>query len=153
METIYADHPSAGWIIRALERRDIPGALGVFEECLTEFPWRSSFIAERTQLFQAALNSDVLIASEEKAGVVGFMVADLSTGYISHLFVDFDWRLCGIGTAFLDLAREASGRQLTLDVDEENHSGRAAYEALGWRVTETARMTRRGYRQVRMISP
>ena len=153
METVYAHHPNAGWIIRPLVQGDVSGALEVFEACLAEFPWRPSFNNERAHLFQAAVNSDVLIAAEDNAGVVGFMVADLSTGYISHLFVHLDWRLCGIGTAFLDLAREASGKQLVLDVDEENAAGRAAYEALGWRVTEAARMTGRGYRQVRMISP
>lgn len=153
METVYAHHPNAGWVIRPLIRGDVSGALSVFEACLAEFPWRSSFESERAHLFQSAVNSDVLIASEPQAGVVGFMVADLSTGYISHLFVDIDWRLCGIGTAFLDLAREASGKQLVLDVDEENAAGRAAYEALGWRVTEGARKTNRGYKQVRMISP
>ncbi|MEO0881105.1 MAG: GNAT family N-acetyltransferase [Pseudomonadota bacterium] len=153
METVYAHHPNAGWVIRPLMQGDVGQALGVFETCLAEFPWRESFAKERAHLFQSAVNSDVLIASEAQAGVVGFMVADLSTGYVSHLFVDLDWRLCGIGSAFLALAREASGQPLVLDVDEGNSGGRAAYESLGWRIAEPARMTGRGYRQVRMISP
>lgn len=81
------------------------------------------------------------------------MLADLAEGYIPYLFIDMDWRLCGIGTSLLALARRTSGKPLMLDCDAGNKAALAAYEAMGWHVVVGAPRRKVPFRQVRLISP
>ena len=76
----------------------------------------------------------------------------MRTGYVDHLFVDEDWRLCGVGRGLLEVARYEAARPLILDVDMQNVAARRAYEKLGWHVVVDAKPLRPG-QQVRLVSP
>jgi len=153
VSVIFDNNPAAGWGIRLFKSGDAVGMKRVFEGCLRDFPWRGSILSEWRNLKASAKGSDILVAEEPSAGIVGFMVIDFSKSYISHVFVDIDWRLCGIGRAFLDIARETTGKSLALDVDEDNTAAQHAYKALGWQVVAPAKSEGAGYRQIRMVSP
>ena len=152
MRTI-TSHPGAGWRIRAYTHGDLRGVLRVFRQCLQAFPWRGSFGRERAELVRGSVGRSIFVAEEPQAGIVGFLVVDLAEGYVPYLFVDLDWRFCGIGKAFLAIARDQARRPLMLDVDEPNMAARAAYKALGWRETAEARANRAGVRQIRLVGP
>lgn len=145
-------HPGAGWSIRKGRGRDLTAMLRIFRDCLTRFPWRRNIQAQKRDLVQACSSHTVFVAEEPSAGLVGFMLVDLSNSYVSHLFVDPDWQLCGIGRGLLDIARGRVQGPLALDVDVENAAGRAAYAALGWQVAVSTR--KNGKRtHIRLISP
>lgn len=149
---VLAHHPSAGWSIRPATRGDADGIVDVFRDCLVDFPWRGDPVAQARDLVRAMHAHTTFVAEEPQAGIIGFLLTDSGVAYVPYLFVQLDWRLCGVGRTLLRLARQEAGRPLTLDVDEANRAGRAAYEALGWRVAATSR-GRRGHRQIRMLSP
>ncbi|MEM9670555.1 MAG: GNAT family N-acetyltransferase [Pseudomonadota bacterium] len=154
MPITFRSHPNAGWGIRLFKSTDSGGVRRVFDRCLREFPWRGSITEEWRNLKRTLKGSDIFVSEEPQAGIVGFMVINLSTGYISHVFVEMDWRFCGIGRGFLDIARDMTGKPLTLDVDEANTAAVDAYEALGWHVVApTVRPPGVTYRQIRMVSP
>jgi GNAT superfamily N-acetyltransferase len=147
-------HDAAGWSIRPFSQNDRAAVFHIFRRCLKEFPWRGDWRAYQPSL-QASLMAPLaqkFVAEEPSAGVVGFITLQTQSAYVDHLFVDADWRLCGVGRGLLEVAREAAGRSLSLDVDEDNHRARDAYAALGWRMVAETRLTRHGA-QVRLIGP
>lgn len=97
------------------------------------------------------LAAEVFVAEEARAGVVGFVSLEGLSAYVPHLFVDADWRYCGIGRGLLEVARDQVGQPLKLDVDRENVRALAAYQAMGWRVAATA--GQRPGDQIRLIGP
>ncbi len=153
MSATYDHHDSAGWSIRRWSLADSKPVLRIFDDCLAEFPWRTDKAAYRRDLVRACASHSIFIAEEPSAGVVGFMLADLAEGYVPYLFIDIDWRLCGIGTGFLALARRLCGKPLTLDCDAGNTAALAAYEALGWQVAVGAPGRKGRFRQIRLVSP
>lgn len=124
-------HASAGWEIRPHSRDDQSGIEAVFLKCLEEFPWRDRK-AELEALCYTRKYSTVLVATEPDAGIIGFIILQSDKAYVSHLFIDLDWRFCGIGRGLLSVARTLSHSALQLDVDERNKGAIAAYSALGW---------------------
>ena len=48
-------------------------------------------------LQNAFASARVLVAEEASAGIIGFLTLNITTGYVDHLFVHADWRLCGVG--------------------------------------------------------
>lgn len=140
-------HPSAGWKIRPHTREDHPEIERVFVACLREFPLRNA-AHEVNSLHYVLRNASVLVATERQAGLIGFLAMQAEAAYVSHLFVDADWRFCGVGSGLLSTARGVSGKPLCLDVDEYNHGAIAVYEHLGW--TETVDHGRPGPKQRRL---
>ena len=65
-------------------------------------------------------------------GLVGFLTLERSKAYVAHLFVDRDWRLCGVAAGLLDVARDLARSPLQLDVDIQNEAAFRAYKKLGW---------------------
>ena len=65
--------------------------------------------------------------------MVGFLTLEQGKAYVPHVFVDGDWRFCGVGSGLLQVARNFVGRPLKLDVDIQNAAAIEAYTALGWR--------------------
>ncbi len=149
---VMLSHSAAGWTIRPHTRDDAPEIERVFRGCLAEFPWRRTREPQEIERLHYLLRtSTVLVAEEADAGIVGFVILQAESAYISHLFVDMDWRFCGIGTGLLQVSRSIACNRLRLDVDVNNHEAQAAYERLGWQ--ETVDQGRPGVGQLRMISP
>lgn len=144
-------HPGAVWHIREFERRDYRPCYQLFRDCLKEFPWRGPAAPYLRQLFNSLPTARAWVAEEPQAGVVGFMTMRPQSGYVDHLFVDRDWRLCGVGRGLLQVGREEMDQPLLLDVDAQNLAARKAYEALGWRVM--ARTGDDNREQIRLIGP
>ncbi|KCZ50592.1 GNAT family N-acetyltransferase [Hyphomonas pacifica] len=144
-------HPAAGWRIRPFSRRDYRPCYQLLRDCLTEFPWRSPAAPYLRKLFNSLPSARAWVAEEPNAGVVGFLTLRPEVCYIDHLFVARDWRLCGVGRGLLDVARQETGRPLSLDVDMQNVNARKAYEALGWKVG--ARTGSAKAEQIRLIGP
>ena len=46
--------------------------------------------------------------------------------------MDADWRLCGVGSGLLAVARDLARAPLSLDVDVQNEYAMRAYKAMGW---------------------
>lgn len=113
-------------------RSDNAGIERLFRDCLTTFTWRGQETEEVIRLRHALSVSDCLIAREEHAGIIGFLVLERRKSYVSHLFVDSDWRLCGVGSGLLDVARDLARASLQLDVDVQNEGAVRAYRAMGW---------------------
>lgn len=149
METL--SHTAAGWTIRPSGPKDHRGISRVFLECLVEFPWRDSPRRELMGMENALLSGECFVATEPQAGVVGFIIFDEITGYVSHLFVEDDWRFCGVGSGLLNATRDAAQKPLHLDVDEQNSNALRAYQALGWTEMVGTPKPRQGQR--RLISP
>lgn len=143
-------HPSAGWSIRRAVRGDRAAVEAVFLNCLRAFPWRRSVENELIRFRQTILTAEIFVAEEAHAGIIGFVTLEGLTAYVPHLFVDADWRYCGIGRGLLDVAREQVGQPLKLDVDRQNERALAAYMAMGWTVPATA--GRRPGDQIRLVS-
>ena len=91
------------------------------------------------------------MAEEKQAGVVGFLTLEQAKAYVPHVFVDRDWRFCGVGSGLLQVARGFIGRPLQLDVDVKNEAAIEAYIALGWK--ERAKVGRGQREQVRLVGP
>lgn len=144
-------HPNAGWSIRLAGPDDRQAIERVFLDCLQDFPWRGSPVQQLRWMRQTSLAADTYVAEEPRAGVVGFLTLEDFNAYIPHLFVDLDWRFCGIGTSLLDVARSAAGKPLKLDVDRLNVKARAAYRSMGWK--EIAHAGARKNDQVRLLGP
>ena len=68
-----------------------------------------------------------------------------------HLFVAEDWRLCGVGSGLLEVARDLARAPLSLDVDDQNALAMKAYLAMGWTEKVDAPGGRAG--QVRLTGP
>lgn len=145
-------HTGAGWIIRPFNRNDRIACLRIFSDCLRAFPWRGHWQAYLPVLQDAFVASRTLVADEPSAGVVGFVTVQVRNGYVDHLFVQEDWRLCGVGRGLLDVARSEAAKPLILDVDTQNMAARRAYEKMGWQVAVDAKPMRPG-QQVRLVSP
>lgn len=131
-------HPAAGWSIRRLADRDRETCLDIFMACLGDFHWRGPHGRYTAPLMAALSRRTSWVAEEPRAGIVGFITLKPRLAYVDHLFVDVDWRLCGIGRGLLTVAREAAAKPLTLTVDVQNTAARRAYEALGWMPTGQA---------------
>ena len=144
-------HTSAGWEIRPHNRDDQSGIEAVFLRCLAEFPWRRNRETELEALLYARKYSTVLVATEPDAGIIGFIILQSDKAYVSHLFIDQDWRFCGIARGLLSVARTLSQGPLQLDVDERNKGAIAAYAALGW--TEKVRGGPDQRDQRRLVGP
>ena len=144
-------HPAAGWHIRPFERRDYRPCYKLFRDCLREFPWRGAATPYLRQLFNSLPTARAWIAEEPNAGVIGFLTLRPDSGYIDHLFIDADWRLCGVARGLLEVARGQMAMPLSLDVDVQNTAARRAYEALGWKIV--ARAGKAKADQIRLISP
>lgn len=144
-------HVSAGWFIRPFEKADLVSMESLFLDCLDDFPWRGGPVDELVRLRKAIRVSRCLIAEEAKAGLVGFLTLERERPYVAHLFVDRDWRICGIGSGLLEIARNLARAPLELDVDVQNESARRAYQAMGWVEKVGASASRPG--QTRMSGP
>ncbi|MEQ8557364.1 MAG: GNAT family N-acetyltransferase [Henriciella sp.] len=125
-------HRAAGWKIRLRMQSDNSGIETVFRDCLTAFPWRGQQTEEIIRLRHAISLSDCLVAHELSAGLIGFLVLERKKAYVSHLFVNPDWRLCGVGSGLLGVARDMARAPLQLDVDTQNETAVRAYKAMGW---------------------
>lgn len=136
-------HRAAGWKIRLRMSSDNQGIEALFDDCLQDFPWRSSGSEETIRMRKALASSDCLIAHEAKAGVVGFLILERPKAYVSHLFVHRNWRFCGVGGGLLDVARDMARSPLQLDVDIQNEPAMRAYKAMGW-IEKVGAVTPRG---------
>jgi len=128
-------HSSAGWEIRPHSRNDRAAIERVFLDCHTELPWRTEPGPDLNTLRYALKYSSVLVAHEKDAGGIGFIVFLTERCYVSHLFVDMNWRFCGVARGLLDVGRTLSSGPLQVDLDTQNTGALAAYAAMGW--TET----------------
>ena len=146
METL--SHNAAGWTIRPSGPRDHRGIARVFLGCLVEFPWRTSPRRELMGMENALLSGECFVATEPQAGVVGFIIFDEFTGYVSHLFVEQDWRFCGVGSGLLDAVRGIARKPLHLDVDEQNYNALQMYQRLGWTEVVGTPKPRQGQRRM-----
>ena len=144
-------HPGAGWSVRHWRREDYPRIEVIFKDCLKVFPWRGPERDEVLRLRQTLSANVAFVAVEKRAGVVGCLTLEQGKAYVPHVFVDPDWRLCGVGSCLLQVARGFVGQPLRLDVDVQNESAIEAYTALGWR--EQAKVGRGRHDQVRLIGP
>jgi len=145
-------HAGAGWSIRPLEAADIADCREIFAACLSDMPWRAGHRGQHLALRRALEGQPGWVAEEPNAGAIGFLTLQLPACYIDHLFVQEDWRLCGVARGLLEVAwREAEG-PLSLDVDTENLAARRAYAALGWQVLASTGGGGRG-RQMRLVGP
>ncbi len=149
---VMLSHDAAGWKIRPHTREDAEAIERVFRETFVEFPWRATREARDTDRLRYLLQtSTVLVAEEDNAGVVGFLILQAEAAYVSHVFVAPDWRFCGIAAGLLKVGRSISGQRLRLDVDVDNEQAISAYTQLGWK--ETVDHGRAGVGQVRFIGP
>ena len=144
-------HPGAGWSVRRARSSDFSDISVIFRACLEAFPWRAVAVEEHLRLRIALVQGDILVAEEDQAGVIGFLILERKKPYVSHLFVDPDWRFCGVGAGLLEVARDVVRQPLQLDVDVLNVHAQAAYEAMGWTVVAPA--GGRNGDQIRMIGP
>jgi len=144
-------HPGAGWSVRHWRRDDYPQIEVIFRDCLKAFPWRGPENTEIMRLRQTLSANVAFVAVEKQAGAIGFLTLEQGKAYVPHVFVDHDWRLCGVGSGLLSVARRFVGQPLQLDVDVQNESAIEAYTALGWR--ERAKVGRGRQEQVRLIGP
>ncbi len=78
-------------------------------------------------------NNQVWVA-EEDGRLAGFMA--MHADFIDQLYVDPDIQRRGIGTAFLDHARQLSPSTLHLFTFQSNANGRAFYEKNGFRAVK-----------------
>jgi GNAT superfamily N-acetyltransferase len=145
-------HAGAGWSIRPFQAADAGPCLSIFRDCLTSMPWRIRNRGQYMVLRRALGPNNAWVAEEPDAGVIGFLTLQLPQDYIDHLFVDPDWRFCGVARGLLEVARQAATGPLSLDVDAENMGARRAYEALGWQVVAST-TTNTKARQMRLVSP
>jgi len=145
-------HAGAGWSIRPFVATDAGACLAVFRDCLTDMPWRARNRGQYLILRRALTPPNAWVAAEPEAGVIGFLTIQRVQDYIDHLFVDPDWRFCGVARGLLEVARQSATGALSLDVDEENIGARRAYEALGWQVVASTTAASKA-RQMRLVSP
>jgi GNAT superfamily N-acetyltransferase len=145
-------HASAGWSIRKMAAEDRDACLAIFRECVSAFPWRGDWQGQVPQLKRAFEIGRSFVATEPRAGTVGFLTLQLPQCYVDHLFVHEDWRFCGVARGLISVARRLAGKPLSLDVDLKNMGARRAYEALGWRVEARAQGKHTGG-QLRLVSP
>lgn len=144
-------HPGAGWSVRHWRREDYPQIEVIFKDCLKAFPWRGPERDEIIRLRQSLSANVAFVAAEKNAGVIGFLTLEQGKAYVPHVFVNRDWRFCGVGSGLLKVARGFVGGPLQLDVDVQNQAAIEAYVALGWR--ERAKVGRGRNEQVRLIGP
>lgn len=130
-------HLCAGWEIRPHARHDRAGIQQVYASCLKEFPWPFARHTEPEGLEYVLSYTTTLVATEPSAGIVGFMILNTETGYLSHLFVDPDWRFCGIGSGLMDVGRVLCSTPLIMELDLRNAHARAACAAAGWQEMAT----------------
>lgn len=145
-------HAGAGWSIRPFAPADAGPCLTIFRECLADMPWRVRNRGQYMILRRALGPQNAWVAEEPDAGVIGFLTLQTPQDYIDHLFIDPDWRFCGVARGLLEVARQSATGPLSLDVDEDNLGARRAYEALGWQVVASTSATGRA-RQMRLSSP
>ncbi|WP_169711780.1 GNAT family N-acetyltransferase [Henriciella litoralis] len=144
-------HPAAGWQIRPYRRDDHVSLESLFLDCLVDFPWRGNKADETVRLRQCIRTGPCLVAEEKTAGLIGFLTLETANAYVPHLFVDRDWRLCGVGGGLLEVARDLARSPLQLDVDLQNEGAIRAYRALGWSEKVNARPSRPD--QTRLAGP
>lgn len=145
-------HAGAGWSIRPFTAADAGACLAIFRDCLTDMPWRIRNRGQYMILRRSLTPLNAWVAEEPDAGVIGFLTVQLPQDYVDHLFVDRDWRFCGVARGLLEVARQGATGALSLDVDAENLGARRAYEALGWEVVASTGSTSKA-RQMRLVSP
>lgn len=145
-------HAGAGWSIRPFEPADAGACLAIFRDCLTDMPWRVRNRGQYMILRRALGPQNALVAEEPDAGIIGFLTLQMAQGYVDHIFVDRDWRFCGVARGLLEVARAHVDGTLSLDVDTENLGARRAYEALGWQVVASTTANGKA-RQMRLVSP
>ncbi len=143
-------HHAAGWEIRPHAREDRDAIKAVLQICLQEFPWHVTTRFDPDALEHALSYTTAIVATEKKAGIVGFMIVNTESGYVSHIFVLPEWRLCGIGSGLLEVGRVLSGKRLFQELDERNKCGLAACAAMGW--SEMVAEGNTGSWQVRLVS-
>lgn len=115
-------------------------------------PWRARHRGQHLALRRALEGQPAWVAEEPNAGIIGFLTLQVPADYIDHLFVDEDWRFCGVARGLLEVARREAEGPLSLDVDTENLTARRAYEALGWQVVASTGSAGRA-RQMRLVGP
>lgn len=125
-------HRSAGWEIRPHSRDDREGIRRVYDICLHQYPWQFAPNTNPDALDYALSYTSALVATVRQTGIVGFMILNSETGFVSHLFVEPDWRLCGVGSGLLEVGKVLTPRPLQQQLDVRNRSGRAACAAMGW---------------------
>lgn len=139
-------------MIRPLETADVSECRDIFTDCLSDMPWRGRQRGLHLALRRALETQPAWVAEEPNAGIIGFLTLQGPADYVDHLFVDPDWRFCGVARGLLEVARREASGPLSLDVDTENMSARRAYEALGWQVVASTVGAGR-MRQMRLVGP
>lgn len=144
-------HRAAGWHLRRFGAiPDRAGCERVFAACVSEFGWMRGPQSLPPGWWREGTGLAIRVAEVREAGIVGFMMLNPQSGYVSYLLVERDWRLCGIGRGLLKAAGQVAGGPLSLDVDRENRFARAAYGALGFR--EVAAREQGGRHQIRVVA-
>lgn len=144
-------HRSAGWEIRPHSREDRAGIASVYRDCVNEYPWQLTSQDGSDLLEYALCYTSCIVAEEAQAGIIGFMIFNSETGFVSHICVHPDWRFCGIGSGLHDVGKVLSTRPLQQQIDLRNRLGRAACAAMGW--TELPPEDENSGWQIRLISP
>lgn len=125
----------------------------IFDDCVSEFTWLNTpkpaprIWADDRQKVTTWV-ADVEAGDSDR--VIGFLMMSGRNAYVNYLLVERDWRLCGVGQGLVDVARDAAGVPLSLDVDEENTRALSAYRAMGFAPLRTERAE--GRRLVRLES-
>jgi GNAT superfamily N-acetyltransferase len=145
-------HAGAGWSIRPFDAADGAACVSIFRDCLTTMPWRVRNRSQYMSLRRALSPQAAWVAEEPEAGIIGFLTLQVPQDYVDHLFVDPDWRFCGVARGLLEVARQSATGALSLDVDAENMGARRAYEALGWQVVANTTSSGKAP-QMRLVSP
>ncbi|MAK60938.1 MAG: hypothetical protein CMK09_08165 [Ponticaulis sp.] len=144
-------HIGAGWTIRPHSRADREAIAYVHHACLSDFPWLLTARHDPDALEYALRYTTAMVAEEPSAGVIGFIILNTENAFVSHLFVLPDWRLCGVGSGLLDVARVLTTKPLRQELDARNHQGRSALSAMGW--TEIMAPPGTPNWQVRLVAP
>ena len=130
-------HPAAGWSIRRAKQPDRGAVEDVFVRSLREMAWRRSQTDELIRFRQTILAAEVFVAEEAAAGIIGFVSLEGLTAYVPHLFVDEDWRLCGVGRGLLDVARDQVARMPGPSMPIQRWGGQFRPPQGGGRVTRS----------------
>ncbi|MEE9380134.1 MAG: GNAT family N-acetyltransferase [Hyphomonadaceae bacterium] len=126
---------AAGWSIRRYEREDLREVGEIFRRGIAGFHWYNRTLLTTKHLRASLEEGTAWVATEPRAGVVGFITLYERESYIHYLFIAEDWKFCGIATGLLAIARARAGTPLELKVDAANTHGRAFYTHLGWQET------------------
>jgi len=122
-------------VIAAIEDRDIPEVIALWQRCGSTRPWNDP--AGDIAMARKDTNSTVLVARDESALVASVMVGhDGHRGWVYYVTVDPDRRYKGYGRVIMNAAEEwlrSRGiLKLQLLVRQDNAHVHAFYQSLGY---------------------